>query len=134
MREPGSSQFSFRLILGLAAIAVGTALVLENLRILPAVEVFRWWPLLLLALAAGRFLDRGFVWGTAGHVLLWVGIFGLLGESGHDEIIQRWWPLLLVYFGALLALRSFVPRPPKRCKSEILNPPEATRETQGTQP
>ena len=127
MSGKGSSHFSFRLILGLVAILLGTALLLENLNLLPTDQVFRWWPLLLLALAAGRFLDRGFIWGTGGHVLLWVGVVGLLGESGHDEIIQRWWPMILVYFGGLIALRSFVPRPPKPAKSEILN---STDETQ----
>ena len=128
MSASAGSRFSFRIILGLVAIVAGTTLLLENLNMLPSEQVFRWWPLLLLALAAGRFIDRGFIWGTAGHVLLWVGILGLLGESGHDAIIQRWWPMILVYFGLLTALRSFVPRPPKPCKSETLN------KTQETQP
>lgn len=127
MSAPNGPRFSFRLALGLVAIAVGTALLLDNMSLLPSEQIFRWWPLLLLALAAGRFVDRGFIWGTGGHVLLWVGILGLLGESGHDEIIQRWWPMILVYFGALMALRSFVPRPPKPLKPEILN---STHETQ----
>ncbi len=127
MSQSGTTRFSFRLILGLAAILLGTALLLENLNMLPSDQVFRWWPLLLLALAAGRFLDRGFIWGTGGHVLLWIGIVGLLGETGHDGIIHRWWPMILVYFGALLALRTFVPRPPKPDKSEILN---TSKETQ----
>jgi hypothetical protein len=121
MSEPGRSHFSSRLILGIVAILIGTALLLENLNMLPSDQVFRWWPLLLLALAFGRFMDRGFIWGTGGHVLLWVGILGLLGESAHDEIIYRWWPMILVYFGLLVAIRSFVPRPPKHCKAEILN-------------
>jgi hypothetical protein len=127
MKEQGQSRFSFRIILGISAIVAGTALLLVNLNMVPSVDVFRWWPLLLLALAAGRFLDRGFIWGTGGHVLLWVGILGLLGETGHDEMIHRWWPLILVYFGALVAIRSFVPRPPKPDKSGILN---NTKETQ----
>lgn len=127
MSGSGTSRFSFRLILGFVAILVGMALLLGNLNLLPSDQVFRWWPLLLLALAAGRFLDRGFIWGTGGHVLLWVGVLGLLGESGHEEIIHRWWPMVLVYFGALMAVRSFVPRPPKPSKSEILN---STKETQ----
>ncbi len=127
MSGPNPSRYSFRLILGLVAIVIGTALLLENLNLLPSDQLFRWWPLLLLALALGRFLDRGFVWGTGGHVLLWIGILGLLGETGHDEITQRWWPMILVYFGALVALRSFIPKPPKPCKPEILTP---TKETQ----
>ena len=127
MSEPKTSRFSFRLILGFAAIAIGTALLLENLNMLPSDQVYRWWPLLLLALAAGRFLDRGIIWGNGGHILLWVGIVGLLGETGHEEIIQRWWPMILVYFGLLTAIRSFVPKPPKPCKSEILNPSKETQ-------
>lgn len=127
MSESGYSRFSFRLTLGVVAIVVGTALLLVNLNMLPPVQVYRWWPLLLLALAAGRFLDRGFIWGTGGHVLLWIGVVGLLGETDHDEIIQRWWPMILVYFGGLIALRSFFPRPPKLCKSEILNKPKETQ-------
>ena len=121
MREHGNSRFSFRIMLGISAIVAGTALLIVNLNMMPSVEVFRWWPLLLLALAMGRFLDRGFIWGTGGHVLLWIGILGLLGETGHDELTHRWWPLILVYFGVLVALRSFVSRPPKPSKSEILN-------------
>lgn len=127
MSEPHGSRFSFRLMLGIVAILIGAALLLENLEMLPSEQIFRWWPLLLLALAVGKFLDRGFVWATAGHVLLWVGILGLLGESGHDEITQRWWPMILVYFGALVAIRSLIPRPPNPLKSEIL---KNTRETQ----
>ena len=121
------SHISFRLILGLVAIAVGTALVLENLHMLPTEQVFRWWPLILLALALGKFLDRGFIWSTGGHILLWVGVLGLLGELGHDEIIHRWWPMILIYFGTLVAVRSFIPRPPKRGKSEILSESEGTQ-------
>src|SRR5512140_3351454 len=102
MKDRSGSRFSFRLILGLAAIAVGAALLLDNLKMLPSDQVFRWWPLLLLALAAARFLDRGLVWGTGGHVLLWLGALGLLGETGRDDLIQRWWPMILVYFGGLL--------------------------------
>jgi len=127
MSESGPSRFSSRLILGIAAIVIGAALLLANLNLLPPDQIFRWWPLLLLALAAGRFLDRGFIWGNGGHILLWVGVVGLLGETGHDEIIQRWWPMILVYFGALTALRSFVPKPPKPCKSEILNNSKETQ-------
>ena len=127
MSEASSSRFSFRLILGFVAIVIGTALLLENLNLLPSEQVYRWWPMLLLALAAGRFLDRGFIWGTGGHVLLWIGILGLLGECDHDEIIQRWWPMILVYFGALMALRAVVPQSPKLPDSEILNNSKETQ-------
>lgn len=123
MSETRKSPFSFRLILGLGAIAVGIALVMENLHVLPAEAIFRWWPLLLLALAAGKFLDQGIVWSTGGHILLCVGAFGLLGELGHEDLIERWWPLILIYFGALMAIRSFMPRPRKICKPEMLNEP-----------
>ena len=127
MSETKSSLISFRLILGLVAIVVGTALVLENLHMLPTEQVFRWWPLILLALAAGKFLDRGLIWSTSGHILLWAGVLGLLGELDHDEIIHRWWPMILIYFGALMAVRSFVPRPPKYCKSGILSESEGAQ-------
>ncbi len=113
MSGSGYFRYSSRLIFGIAAIVVGTALLLDNLHMFPSEQVFRWWPLLLLALAAGHFLNRGFIWSTSGHVLLWIGVLGLLGETGHDEWTQRWWPMILVYFGILMALRSFFPRPPK---------------------
>ena len=127
MSEVGPSRFSFRIILGTAAIVLGAALLLDNLEMLPSYQVFRWWPLLLLALAAGRFLDRGVIWSTGGHVLLWIGVLGLLGESGHDELIQRWWPLILVYFGVLVAIRSFVPKPPKPAKLRSSSQPKETQ-------
>ncbi|MBL0209669.1 MAG: hypothetical protein IPQ13_01970 [Holophagaceae bacterium] len=127
MKDPGTSRFSSRLIMGIAAILVGIGLLLANLDMLPSDQIFRWWPLLLVALAVGRFLDRGLVWSTGGHVLLWIGVIGLLGETGHDGIIHDWWPMILVYFGALVAVRSFVPRPPKPGKPEILNVTDETK-------
>ena len=127
MSEAGYSRFSFRLILGTAAIVVGTALLLDNLGMLPSYQVFRWWPLLLLALAVSKFMDQGFIWSTGGHALFWLGVLGLLGESGHDQIIHRWWPIILVYFGALVAIRSFVPKPQKPAKLRSSSQPIETQ-------
>lgn len=127
MSHPRPSPVSFKLILGLVAIALGTALCLENLNLISEVAIYRWWPLLLILLAFGRFWDRGFIWSTGGHILLIVGTVFLMGQNGYDHLMGRWWPLLLIYFGILVAVRSFIPRPPKRCKSELFPDPKATQ-------
>jgi len=96
-----------RLIVGLAAIALGVLLTLDNLRLLDAGEVLAWWPTVLIALGAAR-LSRPEPGRVAGWVLVGVGAWILLYNLGiHPYDLRDGWPFVLILLGAGLIFTSF---------------------------
>jgi predicted membrane protein len=91
-----------RLIFGLVVIALGVLFTLDNLGVLEAGEILRWWPALLLAYGVTRLTGLygrrntvpGIVFTLAGALLL-LHEFGLIHVNPWD-----FWPVVLVVLGA----------------------------------
>ena len=107
--------FTPQLVLGLGAMALGLVLVLENFGLLQARRIVRYWPLLLIGMGLYRLYNsvRSRT-RPAGHLLLLLGVFLLLGNLGFITPAQALGMFLLIG-GAVLALRS-----PRREHGEIV--------------
>ena len=105
-RGDGSSA---RLWFGLGFIVLGIVWTLDNMNSVDADEIFRFWPVLLVAFGLSKLLRRhggsrpvsGLLWIAAGVLLL-----------VHTTDVVPWgiwdlWPLFLVLLGATIVWRSF---------------------------
>ena len=102
-------RLTSQLVAGCILAALGVLFMLNNLHIVSAREVLRYWPAALLLLGISQLLQarstpaviRGSIWIVVGSVLL--------GERLHlIASIWRWWPLLLVLIGGYIAFQSSV--------------------------
>lgn len=92
------------LIPGLIVAAVGLVLLLNNLKIVPAAEIWRFWPLLLIAFGAVKLIDsedpavkaRGAIVVAAGALFQALNL-GLIPGS-----VAQLWPLILIAAGILM--------------------------------
>ena len=100
-----------KLVIGLAVVAFGAILLLDNLEMIDGDVVLRWfWPAALYTLGFSL-LTRGprcggFFWG-----LVWIGAATLLlvHRLGYEFSFDLWgvfWPLVLLLFGAHLVRRA----------------------------
>ena len=109
----GENRFAVlpKLVVGLAIVAFGAILLLDNLGMIDGDVVLRWfWPAALYTLGF-TLLTRGprsggFFWG-----LVWVGVASLLllHRLGYQFAFDVWglfWPLVLLLFGAHMVRRS----------------------------
>ncbi len=98
-----------RVIPGLILAAVGVLLTLQNLDLLDISGLWRFWPLILVALGLSVVLDRSRRQKGLGMALLIVG--SLLQLVNLDILdltlkdIRRYWPVLLMVVGAAQILR-----------------------------
>jgi predicted membrane protein len=92
-----------RLVFGLVVITLGVLFMLDNLNIMEADVVLRWWPVALLAYGLMRLtgtLGRQNV--TGGLILTLIGGWFLLRTLGAfrlDVIFTDFWPIVLVVVG-----------------------------------
>ena len=106
----GSSGFRFtpRLVWGLCLLLLGVIFTLDNLHLVQAGKVLRYWPAILIVIGLAKLLrPRG--GRTVGILLLLIGSFLLLRQL--DFISYRWrdlWPLLLILLGASMLWRAVV--------------------------
>lgn len=95
---------------GIVLIAIGFAFLLAELHLLSIRHFWRWAPLVLVVLGAGKILTAGsFAKVKSGLVLTLIGGWGLLNT--HGVWIFDWdnsWPLLLIGFGAIAVLEAIV--------------------------
>lgn len=101
--------FSGRLLFGAVLLTLGTLWTLDNLNVLDADEVLRWWPVFLLAFGLARltglFGPRSVVGGT---IFTAIGFWMLLREVGVVNVsIWRLWPIFLIFIGASLVWKSY---------------------------
>lgn len=103
-----SSSASGRLIFGAVLLVLGTLWTLDNLQLVDAGEILRYWPIVLVAFGVARL----FGWGMPrtpilGGILTFVGVHMLLREFDVIHFgLSRWWPLVLIAAGASLVWRS----------------------------
>lgn len=99
-----------RLLVGLSILTLGIALLLDNLDLLRAADILRFWfPALAIALGVMSWRYRR----TAGAALVVLGVWSTLGElellPWTSDLIG---PLVLVFFGASLVWRAAFPPAP----------------------
>jgi hypothetical protein len=123
-RTPGLSH----LILGVAIVAVGVALLLDNMGIYRFGELWRFWPVILIALGLSKLLDSG-----AGGGRLWGGLLVVLGCGFVADNLHIFhfgfeliWPLVITYFGGMLLWRGLSPA---SCGRSMWNPNSGGRDS-----
>lgn len=110
MTQPVNPQFrlSAQLVAGLVLAGLGTLFLLDNLHIVHAREVLRYWPAVLLLIGVSQILQARSMGSMIGGSI-WI-LFGgvLLGERLHViSNILGYWPLLLVGIGVYVVWQSF---------------------------
>jgi hypothetical protein len=107
-RNRKEGWFSRKLMMGLILMTLGVVFYLHNIQVLDLERLWRFWPLLLGALALERFINRGPL-AMEGHVLVLVGLGLQLMFLERYSLIERWWPLAVVWVGIIIVLRSLFP-------------------------
>ena len=95
---------------GLAVLAVGIIFILQNLELVHIGTIWRYWPLILIAIGIGKIIDPksergvGLVEVVAGLTFLAINfrIFGLNYRNA--------WPLVIVFVGLSIVVKSFTER------------------------
>lgn len=101
-------RVSPQLVGGLILAGLGLLFTLDNLHILSARAVLRYWPAALVLLGISQFLQARSTAGIVrGSIWILIGAF-LLGERLHlVSSVWRLWPLLLIVVGGYIAFQSF---------------------------
>jgi hypothetical protein len=100
-------RLTSQLFAGLLIAALGVLFTLDNLQILRARDVLRYWPAILIVIGVSQLAQARTI-GTMIGGSIWI-VFGavLLGERLHLITAGlRFWPLLLVAVGAWIVVRS----------------------------
>jgi predicted membrane protein len=99
------------MVIGGLIVVVGLAFLLDNLGIVRIYDIWRYWPVVLVAYGISRVLESrspaSYVWGG---LCALVGALLLLTELHvlpvSFDFFELFWPLLLIGFGASMLLRS----------------------------
>jgi hypothetical protein len=97
-----------RFIFGLAVIALGVVLFLDNLNIVEAEQILRWWSVILIAVGLGKLIApaspsaraTSWIWIVVGVAILAVNLGWL------HFAIRDLWPLALILLGSWIVLRG----------------------------
>ena len=101
-------RLTTQLIAGLALAGLGVLFTLNNMHILHAREVLRYWPAVLLVIGVSQIVQARSIASMIGGSI-WI-LFGgvLLGERLHViSSVLGYWPLLLVGVGVYVVWQSF---------------------------
>jgi predicted membrane protein len=98
-----------RFILGVCIVLMGIALILDQLGMVPAYHLMRFWPVVLILLGLASLQRcRGSRGAVSGLVLVIIGTWLLLNTLGL-VFLRPWefiWPLILVVIGARIMMRN----------------------------
>src|SRR6185503_10128624 len=100
--------FTWRLGFGLIVITLGILFTMDNLGMIDASQILRWWPILLVAYGLSRVLGIGAQQNyLVGGLFAGVGGWFILQELGAVQN-DPWdlWPLVLVVVGISLVMKS----------------------------
>jgi hypothetical protein len=97
-------KLSPQLVLGLCAIGFGIMFTLDNLDLLHAGSVWRFWPVVLIVVGVVQILWAGGATGLiTGAIVGGIGTLWLLDNLGYIRFsLWDYWPLLLVFIGGSL--------------------------------
>ena len=101
------SRISPRLVVGLAVMALGALLTLDNLGLFDFHGLWRYWPIVLLLIGVSKFIQGADVFGA----LIWIGFGAALIASNFGLFrLRQIWPLVLVVVGARLVFGAVARR------------------------
>lgn len=105
-----------RVIVGLLIVVFGLALTLDNLNVMEAGDLIRYWPFGVMAVGLAKVLqDRERSSQIAGWLCIGVGVLFAMENFLFIEMnVWRWWPLAVVVFGLLIVYRAFQPNVEQR--------------------
>lgn len=110
-REFRSDRLSLtpRIIIGLMIVGFGAALLLDNLDIMEARDLIRFWPFGLIAIGLVKVIQDE---ERSGKILggILAGVGGLLAADRFlflELNVWRWWPLAVVGFGVMILMRAY---------------------------
>ena len=115
------SPFSPKLVVGLAIIAAGLVLTLDNLNLIEAHTIFRLWPLVLVAMGIAKIRQEGSGGGMGGWFLVLGGAFLLLFTFARGHLAEALAPMLVVAVGILIVIKALKQNrgvPPELARSE----------------
>lgn len=114
--DASTLSFTPRVIVGLMIVGFGAALLLDNLDIMEAGDLIRYWPFGLVAIGLAKVLqdvDRSSK--ITGAILIGLGgLFAAENFTRFDFHVFKLWPLALVAFGVMLLARAFKPNTDNR--------------------
>ncbi len=101
MEQERKRYFDVRIVIGLLIVAAGAVLLLDSLGIGIAIDVWDYWPVILIVIGLGKLLSprdsRGIFWGIA---ITAVGVLFLLSNLGYiDFWFDDLWPIILILIG-----------------------------------
>jgi hypothetical protein len=101
-------RLTSQLFAGLLLAGLGVLFTLDNLHIVHARDVFRYWPVILLLIGVAQLVQARSIGSMIGGSI-WVVVGSLLLAERLRLIssVIRYWPLLLVAIGLWVVLRSF---------------------------
>ncbi len=98
-----------RVIVGMLVVGFGAALLLDNLGIMEAGDLIRFWPFGLIAIGLAKLLqDQDRSGRIAGGMFAGIGTLIAIDNFLFVRLdFWRWWPLAVVGFGVLILARAF---------------------------
>lgn len=99
--DAGSAE---RMVPAIILIAIGAIFLLNNLHIVYAREIFRFWPAILIAVGMVKLVDSADNNGrAAGGVIVGLGVFFLARNLGFIDIgLWDLWPVILIAVGLMM--------------------------------
>lgn len=110
-----TTRLSPRLVFGLAIMALGALLTLDNLGVLDARPLLRFWPVALIAMGVAKLMQPAATGQrTSGIIWLSLGVAFLLHSLRLIDF-DKLWPVVLLVIGARIVWKAAVrsPRPSK---------------------
>jgi hypothetical protein len=97
------------LVFGIIIVVVGVTLLLDQMNLIDANRIFRFWPLLLIAWGVSTLLScQGSGRRFWGGFLILLGIALQLQELGYRRVrMETLWPLFIIGVGVLLVIQAF---------------------------
>jgi len=99
-----------RIMMGIVIVIVGVLAFLNNVGVLHNLDIWDYWPVILIMIGIGRFFNpsrggsqyiEGLIWIVIGTLLLFDNL------DLYDFSVGKYWPLLLVLAGVMIILHSF---------------------------
>jgi len=120
MTQPTRPRFSGELVWGILLILAGALFFLDNIRLMHIEPLWRYWPLILVAIGFAKLfqvralsgIGPGIWWIFLG-LWLFVSIHGIYGLDFSNS-----WPLLVIAWGVSIMWQAMKPRRPAQSSQE----------------